>query len=170
VLAVAWERQRKQREKAAEAAKARAEALRKENETAERLRQEQEAARQADLERQHQEVESQRLADEKAEQDRLYNEKTLQAQKQVDEINLGGWIVVNAEQLDTENTRLKLAVRTNASRKLIFVDRLGLNRREFLEHELVLSIVEERVRVLGGAAEFDDTLSRVVGRIRVGRH
>lgn len=170
VLAVAWERQRKQREKAAEAAKARAEALRNENETEERLRQEQEAARQADFERQHQEVESQRLADEKAEQDRLYNEKTLQAQKQVDAINLGGWIVVNAEQPDTENTRLKLAVRTNASRKLIFVDRLGLNRREFLEHELVLSIVEERVRVLGGAAEFDDTLSRVVGRIRVGRH
>lgn len=74
------------------------------------------------------------------------------------------------EPPETESTRLKLAVRTNASRKLIFVDRLGLNRREFLEDELVLGIVEERIRLLGGAAEFDDTLSRVVGRIRVGRN
>ena len=50
------------------------------------------------------------------------------------------------------------------------MDGLGLNRREFLEDELVLGIVEERIRVLGGAAEFDDTLSRVVGRIRVGKN
>jgi len=61
-------------------------------------------------------------------------------------------------------------VRINASRKLVFVDRLGLNRREFLEEALVEGIVEGRIRVLGTAAEFDDTLSRVVGRIRVGRN
>ena len=52
----------------------------------------------------------------------------------------------------------------------MFVDRLGLNRREFLEDALVERIVEGRIRVLGTSAEFDDTLSRVVGRIRVGRN
>lgn len=170
VLAGAWETQRKQREKAAEEAKARAEALRKEKEAAELLRQKQEAERQAERERQRQEIENQRLADEQAEQERLYHEKTQQAQSQVDEIGLGGWIVVKAQPSDTEGARLKLAVRTNTSRKLIFVDRLGLNRKEYLEDELVLGIVEDRIRILGGTAEFDDTLSRVVGRIRVGRN
>ncbi|MBQ0834487.1 MAG: DUF1631 family protein [Marinobacter sp.] len=170
LLAVACEKQRKQREKAAEAAKARADALRKENQAAELKRKQQEAERLALLERHRQELEDQRLADEQAEQEQLYTQKTLLAQKQVTAINLGGWILVNAERPESEATRLKLAVRTNASRKLIFVDRLGLNRREFLEDELVLGIVEERIRVLGGAAEFDETLSRVVGRIRVGRH
>lgn len=170
LLAVAVEKQRKQREQAAAAAKARADALRQERESIELLRREQEAARQATLERQRQEAESKRVANEKAELERLYEEATQLAQKQVNDINLGGWIVVEAQTQEVEASRLKLAVRTNASRKLIFVDRLGLNRREFQEHELVLGIVEKRVRVLGGAAEFDETLSRVVGRIRVGRN
>lgn len=170
LLAIACDKQRKQREKAAAAAKAQADALRKEREAAELKRQQQEAERQAEIERERQELENKRLANEQAEKERLYREKTQLAQKQVDELGLGGWIAVNSEQPNVEATRLKLAVRTNASRKLIFVDRLGLNRREFLDDELVLGIVEERIRILGGSAEFDDTLSRVVGRIRVGRN
>ncbi|GGE72836.1 hypothetical protein GCM10011533_26530 [Streptosporangium jomthongense] len=170
VLSAAWEKQRLERQKAAEAAKARAEWLRKEKEAAERRRQEQEAARRAAIELQRQEAENQRLADEKAEQERLYNEKMRLAQQQVERINLGGWIAVEAESPESEPARLKLAVRTNASRKLIFVDRLGLNRREFPEDELVLGLVEGRIRILGGATEFDETLSRVVGRIRIGRN
>jgi hypothetical protein len=78
--------------------------------------------------------------------------------------------VVEPDETSDEPARLKLAVRINASRKLVFVDRLGLNRREFLEDALVEGIVEGRIRVLGTSAEFDDTLSRVVGRIRVGRN
>ncbi|WP_100640573.1 DUF1631 family protein [Marinobacter salexigens] len=169
ILAAACEKQRNERLQAAQAARAHAEALRKEKEAAELKRQQEEADRQAILARQRQEAEDQRLADEKAEQERLYREKMQLAQKSVDDLNLGGWIAVRAERVE-EETKLKLAVRTNASRKLIFVDRLGLNRREFLEDELVLAIVEGQVRILGGAAEFDDTLSRVVGRIRVGRN
>jgi hypothetical protein len=34
----------------------------------------------------------------------------------------------------------------------------------------VQEVLAGRVRVLGSSAEFDDTLSRVVGRIRVGRN
>ncbi|MGO1693428.1 MAG: DUF1631 family protein [Marinobacter sp.] len=169
LLAGACEKQRKQREQAAEAARARADALRREREAVELKRQEQEAARKADLERQRKDAEEKRLANEQAEHERVYREKTLLAQKHVAEISLGGWVLVDADRPEKEASRLKLAVRTNASRKLIFVDKLGLNRREFLDDELVLGIVEGKIRVLGGAAEFDDTLSQVVGRIRGGR-
>ena len=92
------------------------------------------------------------------------------ATKQVEGIALGGWIVLTQETRDDDPVRLKLAVKISASRKYVFVDRLGLNRREFLQDELVNGIVGGRIRVLGSSAEFDDTLSRVVGRIRVGRN
>ena len=110
------------------------------------------------------------MANEKAEQERLRKEAVLVATKQVEGIALGGWIVLTQETRDDDPVRLKLAVKISASRKYVFVDRLGLNRREFLQDELVNGIVEGRIRVLGNSAEFDDTLSRVVGRIRVGRN
>ena len=164
------EKQQKQREEAAREARARAEALRKEKEAAERARKAEEEAKQAALEQQREEAERQRQEDEKAEQERLQKERELAAAKQVDGIALGGWIVLSAQKDDGEPARLKLAVKISASRKFVFVDRLGLNRREFLHDELVSGVVSGRIRVLGSAAEFDDTLSRVVGRIRVGRN
>ncbi|MHA7854380.1 DUF1631 family protein [Marinobacter shengliensis] len=164
------EKQQKQREEAAREARARAEALRKEKEAAERARKAEEEAKQAALEQQRAEAERQRQEDEKAEQERLQKERELAAAKQVDGIAPGGWIVLAAQKDDGEPTRLKLAVKISASRKFVFVDRLGLNRREFLHDELVSGVVSGRIRVLGSAAEFDDTLSRVVGRIRVGRN
>ena len=170
LLAGVCDKQRRQREQAAEAARLRAEELRREKEAAEARRRAEEAKREAELERQRQAAEEQRIADEKAEEARIRKERTLLAEKQVDAIKLGGWIVVEPDETSDEPARLKLAVRINASRKLVFVDRLGLNRREFLEDALVESIVEGRIRVLGTSAEFDDTLSRVVGRIRVGRN
>ncbi len=170
LLATVCEKQRKQREKAAQEAREKAETLRREKAAAEQARKEQEAAREAELARQRELAEQQRLADEQAEQERILKEKMLLAQKQADGIKLGGWIVMAPELPDDEPLRLKLAVRINASRKLVFVDRLGLNRREFLEDQLVDAIVNGQVRVLDSSAEFDDTLSRVVGRIRVGRN
>ncbi|WP_417566732.1 DUF1631 family protein [Marinobacter sp.] len=170
LLARVCDKQRRQREQAAEAARLRAEELRREKDAVQERRRELEAAREAELEQQRQIVEKRRVADEKAEQERVRMENTLLAEKQVDGINLGGWIVAQPDDASEEPVRLKLAVRINASRKLVFVDRLGLNRREFIEDELVAGIVERRIRVLGASAEFDDTLSRVVGRIRVGRN
>lgn len=170
VLANVCAKQRQQRELAARQARERAEALRREREAAEQARRVEEAARAAELKRQEELAEQQRLEDERAEQERVLREQTLRAQTQVDGIKLGGWIVVSPDSPDGEPQRLKLAVRINASRKLVFVDRLGLNRREFLEDALVQGIVAGTIRVLDSSAEFDDTLSRVVGRIRVGRH
>jgi hypothetical protein len=170
LLATVCEKQRGQREKAAQEAREKADKLRREKAAAEQARKEQEAAREAELKRQREAAEQQRLADEQAEQARLLKEKELLAQKQVDGIKLGGWIVIAPDALESESLRLKLAVRINASRKLVFVDRLGLNRRELIEDQLVDGIVNGRIRVLDSSAEFDDTLSRVVGRIRVGRN
>jgi hypothetical protein len=169
VLADVCEKQRKQRERAAQEARARAEALRLQREAEAEQRRAREAEREAELARQREEIEQKRLADEEAERQRDLRERTLLAEKQVAGIKLGGWITVRAEP-ERDPQRLKLAVRINASRKLVFVDRLGLNRQEFLESDLVQGILEDRIRILGSSAEFDDTLTRVVGRIRVGRN
>ncbi|GGC72141.1 hypothetical protein GCM10011362_20790 [Marinobacter halophilus] len=163
-------KQLKQREQAAREARARAEVLRREKEEAERARMAHEAARQAEIEQQQAEAEQQRLEDEMAEQARLHRELEIVATKQVEGIGLGGWIVLTPETEGEDPIRLKLAVKISASRKFVFVDRLGLNRKELLHDELVAGIVDGRIRVLGSAAAFDDTLSRVVGRIRVGRN
>ncbi|PXX91942.1 hypothetical protein DIT71_08860 [Marinobacter vulgaris] len=169
-LSVVLERQKLQREQAAKEAKARAEALRREKEEAEQRRQQEQAARQQELARRQQAAAAQQLADEEAEQDRLLREKEAAARELVDSIKLGGWIVEESTGEGQPPVRLKLAVRINASKKLVFVDRLGLNRSEFLVDQLVDEIVAGHIRVLGLSAEFDDTLSRVVGRIRVGRN
>ncbi|TNE80029.1 MAG: DUF1631 family protein [Gammaproteobacteria bacterium] len=169
VLSAVALKQRQQRELAARKAREKAEALRQERQAAEEARRKEEAAREAELKRQREEAEARRLADEKAELERLEKENLLVAQQKVDGIKLGGWISVEPDDDRDEPLRMKLAVRINASRKLIFVDRLGLNRQEYQEKDLVSGIVDKRIRVLGSTAEFDDTLSRVVGRIRVGR-
>ncbi|CAN0600914.1 unnamed protein product, partial [Ectocarpus sp. 12 AP-2014] len=141
-----------------------------EKEAAEAKRRAEESQRIAELEKRQQEEREQREADEHAEQVRLEQEQRQAAHKLVDGIKLGGWIVLAENDAVGDPVRLKLAVRINASNKLVFVDRLGLNRREFLVDGLVQEVLAGRVRVLGSSAEFDDTLSRVVGRIRVGRN
>ncbi|PSF04777.1 hypothetical protein C7H09_17245 [Marinobacter fuscus] len=162
--------QMEQRQQAALKAQARADALRRQREQAEQRRREEELARQEALEQQRREAERQRLEDERAEQARLRAEAELAAGRQIDCMGLGGWILVSSTDPEANPVRLKLAVKISASRKYVFVDRLGLNRQEFLEDQLIEGIVEGRIRVLGSSAEFDDTLSRVVGRIRVGRN
>jgi hypothetical protein len=163
------QRQMLQRKQAAEDAQKRAVALREEKALAEKKRAEEQAIVDAEKEKQRQKVEAQRQADEEAEAERLWQEKESAARKLVEGIKLGGWIVVENREAPGEPQRLKLAVRINASRKLVFVDRLGLNRREFIEEALIEQVAATNVRVLGASAEFDDTLSRVVGRIRVGK-
>jgi hypothetical protein len=168
-LVKVWQRQKQQRDEAAREAREKAEALRRKKEAEEQRRREEEEARKAEEERVRREAEEQRLAEEEAERQRLAMEREDQARKLVDAIKLGGWISVEPDEDYPEARRLKLAVRINASRKLVFVDRLGLNRTEYLTDDLVADVVAGRVRVLDGSAEFDDALTRVVGRIRVGR-
>lgn len=166
--------QRQQREKAAAVARARAEELRREKEQADRQRREEEAARAAEQERLQAEAEAQRQQDEAETRRRQEAARRAEAEALVDAIKLGGWIVREGTTDATSDTqmpqRLKLAVRLNATRKLVFVDRLGLNRMEFQIAELVDRVLAGEVRVLNQSAEFDDTLTRVVGRLRVGKN
>lgn len=165
--------QRKQRRKAAERARAEAEALRLEREEAAR-KQQVEARERA---RKEEEAEAAReLAASQAEQARIEAEqaKRLAAREQrradllalVDQLQLGAWVEIRET---AGPLKLKLAVRINASGKLIFVDRLGLNKREINRLEMADLLLSENARLLNKGAEFDETLSRVVGRIRVGR-
>lgn len=163
------EKQRRQREQAAQEARERAEALRRGKAEAERRRKEEEARRKAEAERQRLAEEQQRQADEQARQEQERKQLELAAARAVDGLGLGGWIAVAPED-GQEPQRLKLAVKIAASSKFVFVDRLGLNRREYRREELVAGVADGRIRPLGSSAEFDDTLSRVVGRIRVGRN
>ncbi|MFC4260490.1 DUF1631 family protein [Marinobacter lacisalsi] len=161
--------QRSQRQEAARKARERAEQVRLQREAEARQQAEEEAARKAEAERQA------RLAREQAEQaeaDRLEAARKAafdQALAEVDRLNMGSWIALRKTSGAEGERRLKLAVRINASRKLIFVDRLGLNRTELTVDTLVEMVLAGTVRILGASAEFDETLSRVVGRIRVGR-
>lgn len=164
------ERQKTLREKAVREARTRAAELKREKEASEAKRRAEELGRLAEIDRIRREEHEKRLAEELAEQERLEQEQLRAGQQLADGIKLGGWIVLDESDANGDPVRLKLAVRINASNKLVFVDRLGLNRREFQGDELVRAIVAGSVRVLGSSAEFDETLSRVVGRIRVGRN
>jgi len=143
---------------------------------AEELRRQQEETRQAEEkwreeeERQEEEARARAAkdAEEQARQDaaaaRKQQEKTLLGL--VDQVHLGGW--VELESGTDQAQRLKLALRISATGKLVFVDRLGLNRRELNRHDLMALLIEGRARILNNGAEFEDTLSRVVGRLRGG--
>ena len=168
VLARVCSKQKKQREAAAAQARERADTLRRQKEQEEQERRQAEARRQAELAEQKANAERQRLEDEQARQAEQLRQQEQEVGKLVGSLGLGGWIAVTRDTGE-EPVRLKLAVKIAASNKFVFVDRLGLNRTEYLFDELVSGIIDGSIRLLGKSAEFDDTLSRVVGRIRVGR-
>ncbi|MBZ0333602.1 DUF1631 family protein [Marinobacter sp. AL4B] len=170
LLVKVCEKQQKQREAAARDVRARADTLRREKEEAQRVAAEQQAADDAMLERLRAEAEQQRVADEKLESERRLHEAETKAAREIDQLGLEGWIVLEHEQESGTPLRLKLAVKIAATGKFVFVDRLGLNRHQFMKDELVSGIVGGTIKILGGGAAFDDTLSRVVGRIRGSRN
>ena len=68
-----------------------------------------------------------------------------------------------------KNKKYKLVVKINATDKLIFVDKLGLKKIEIKTPEFVNRMVKGEIKVLNDGMVFDDTLTRVIGAIRVGR-
>lgn len=147
--------QHEARERAKLKAEAEAEQLRLEQQQAEELirKKELEAARI---------LKEQRLK--AAEKKRLEQEQlTL---KLIAELSLGAWISVLEGD---EKLKYKLVVKINATDKLIFVDKMGLKKFEVKTADLMARLISGDVMILSGGAEFDDTLSRVVGRLRVGK-
>ena len=81
---------------------------------------------------------------------------------------LGAWIAIQLKE-ESEPQRFKLVVILAATGKYVFVDRLGVRRREFLEAELMEEIQSKRLVILSDGAEFEDSLQRVVSRLRMSK-
>ncbi len=160
------ESQQKQREQAVTKAREQAEALKKQQEEAEaeRLREQQRLEEEAAAERAQAEALVQSEQDEARRAEHEAREREIL--ELVDQLEAGSWVELAR---NGEKQKLKLALRIRASGKLVFVDRLGLNRREMNRLDMAKLIMAGEARVLSGGAEFEETLSRVVGRMRVGR-
>ncbi len=81
---------------------------------------------------------------------------------------LGAWIAIQLHD-ESEPQRYKLVVKLAATGKYVFVDRLGVRRREFLEADLMEAIQSKSVVILSDGAEFEDSLQRVVSRLRMSK-
>jgi len=107
-----------------------------------------------------------------AEKTRLIREQA--ALKIASELSLGAWIsIVSNENIVSDeskkNKKYKLVVKINATDKFIFVDKMGLKKIEIKTLELVNRMVKGEIKVLNDGVVFDDTLTRVIGAIRVGK-
>jgi transcription elongation GreA/GreB family factor len=81
---------------------------------------------------------------------------------------LGAWIAIQDKD-DAEPQRFKLVVKLAATGKYVFVDRLGVRRKEFLETDLMEAIQSNHIVILSDGAEFEDSLQRVVSRLRMSK-
>lgn len=143
--------------------KARQEAAEKAQEEAEALqRQHQQAAEQAQKQAEEIAERAKKIAFKKEQAKRLDEEAKVTAI--IAELNLGAWISVGSEK-----QRYKLAVKFAAAKKYVFVDKFGVKKLEFLEQQLVTSIIDSDVEILSDGADFDASLERVVSRIRIAK-
>jgi len=100
--------------------------------------------------------------------DKQRAEKDSATLKIIRSFKLGAWIAVQLKD-ESEPQRFKLVVILAATGKYVFVDRLGVRRREFLEAELMEEIQSKRIVILSDGAEFEDSLQRVVSRLRMSK-
>lgn len=134
-----------------------------------------EEAQKLQIEREQAELEIKRKAEEIAAQSARLAEKQAHARKQKLEdealskilaLSLGAWIALEQEG---ERLRYKLAVKFAAKKRYIFVDKHGVKKVEFDEAGLVTAIVSGDLEILSDGADFDDSLERVIGRMRMSR-
>lgn len=152
-LAKIAENQKQARLQAAEKAKAEAEKLLEDRRKAEELsrQQAQEIAQRT----------KQMLA-KRADKERLEKENAVA--QLIRAFNLGAWISINQAG---EAQRFKLVVKLAATGKYVFVDRLGIKKKEFIEADLVQALLNKEIEILSDGAEFEESLERVVSRIRM---
>lgn len=77
---------------------------------------------------------------------------------------IGAWISVD---LNGQRTRFKLVVKLSASKRYLFVDKYGIKKLEYDEEALVDAVANEELELLSDGADFDDSLERVIGRMRL---
>jgi len=86
---------------------------------------------------------------------------------QVTNCKLGAWISVNQDdEQDNKSQRFKLVVKFAASNKFIFVDKLGVKKLEYTEATLVEGIMNKDIEIVSDGVEFEESLERVVSRLR----
>lgn len=108
---------------------------------------------------------TQQLKAKRADKQRLEKENaTLELMRA---FKLGAWIAIHSDGAETQ--RFKLVVKLAATGKYVFVDRLGVKKLEFLEADLMTGIQTEKIEVLSDGAEFEDSLQRVVSRLRISK-
>lgn len=147
--------QQKARLAAAEKAKAEAERLLEEKQKAE-----QDAARRAeDIAKRTQDILKKR-------EDKKRSAKEASCLLLVQGLNIGAWVSIS---INGEPERYKLVVKLAASGKYIFVDKLGIKKREYKEAELVERLSANEIELLSDGAEFEDSLQRVVSRLRMSK-
>ncbi len=99
----------------------------------------------------------------KAQREKAYAEElNANACATVSKLRLDAWIFVKSKQ-----DKFKLAVKLASAKKFVFVDKHGLQKIEFLEEELIEAVSRQEVECLSFGAEFEDSLERVVSRIRI---
>lgn len=81
-------------------------------------------------------------------------------------LSLGAWVAI---EKDGESARFKLAVKFAAKKRYVFVDKYGIKKVEFDESSLIEGVCAGRVEILNDGADFDDSLERVIGRMRMTR-
>jgi hypothetical protein len=81
---------------------------------------------------------------------------------------LGAWVsITNRDDgVDYKAQRFKLVVKFAASKKFIFVDKLGVKKIEYTEAALVKGLMEKDIEILTDGLEFEESLERVVSRLR----
>lgn len=149
------ETQKKARIKAAEKAKEEAEKL-----LAEKLKAEEAASKIADEIAERTKMLLQKRAD------KLRLDKENEVLGVLSNFSLGAWISI---KIDNEKQRFKLVVKLAATGKYIFVDKLGVKKKEYLEADLVQAIINQEIEILSDGAEFEDSLERVVSRLRMSK-
>ena len=115
-----------------------------------------------------------RAEEEKAEADRQMQQAELDsearvglqllqaAREQIDAIHLGGSVQIRK---NGEMVNGKLAVRLNATSKLIFVNDLGLKLEEILRDDAVQRLLDGDIIIRDAGQAFEARLARAVGRI-----
>jgi hypothetical protein len=86
--------------------------------------------------------------------------------EKIKSFSIGAWISV-AE--DGASNRYKLVVKLAATGKYIFVDKLGIKKKEYKEAALVEAMMAKNIEILSDGAEFEDSLERVVSRLRMSK-
>lgn len=98
--------------------------------------------------------------------DKQRAEQEQNAQLKVSKCKLGAWVTIAQYTVENTPQRFKLVVKFAASNKYIFVDKLGVKKVEYTEADLVAGVLSEDIKILSDGQEFEESLERVVSRLR----